>query len=81
MNFAPHVHVPVLMVNGRYDFASPFETSQVPLFRLLGTPERDKKHVVFDSGHVPPWPDVVRETLDWLDRYLGPVASRPSGAR
>ncbi len=81
LNFAPRVHVPVLMVNGRYDFASPFETSQVPLFRLLGSPEKDKKHVVFDSGHVPPWPDVVRETLDWLDRYLGPVASRPSGAR
>jgi hypothetical protein len=32
-----------------------------------------KKHVLFESGHVPPFPDVVRETLDWLDRYLGPV--------
>jgi len=29
--------------------------------------------VLFDSGHVPPWPDVIRESLDWLDRYLGPV--------
>jgi eukaryotic-like serine/threonine-protein kinase len=55
---------------------APYETSQRPLFRLLGTPEKDKKHVVFDSGHVPPWPDVVRETLDWLDHYLGPVATR-----
>jgi dienelactone hydrolase len=73
LNFAPRVHAPVLMINGRYDFTGPYETSQVPLFRLLGTPEKDKKHVVFDSGHVPPWPDVVRETLDWLDRYLGPV--------
>ena len=80
LNFAPHVRVPVLMVNGRYDFIAPYGTSQVPLFRLFGTPEEDKKHVVFDSGHVPPWPDVVRETLDWLDRYLGPVetsSSRP----
>jgi hypothetical protein len=65
------------MINGRYDFVSPLETSQLPLFRLLGTPEEDKKHVVFDSGHVAPWPDVVRETLDWLDRYLGPVTNRP----
>ena len=72
-NYAPRVRMPVLMINGRYDFLNPFETSQQPLFRLLGTPARDKKHVVFDSGHVAPWPDVVRETLDWLDRYLGPV--------
>ncbi len=77
LNFAPRVHVPVLMVTGRYDFALPFETNQVPLFRLLGSPEKDKKHVVFDTGHVPPWPDVVRETLDWLDHYLGPVTTGP----
>ncbi len=77
INFAPRVHVPVLMINGRYDFASPLETSQQPLFRLLGTAEKDKKHVLFDSGHVPPWPDVVRESLDWLDIRLGPVARQP----
>jgi dipeptidyl aminopeptidase/acylaminoacyl peptidase len=75
LNFAPHVRVPVLMINGRYDFSGPYETNQRPLFRLLGSPEKDKKHVVLDSGHVPPWPDVVRETLDWLDHYLGPVGS------
>ena len=74
LHFAPRVRVPVLMINGRYDFTSPLETNQQPLFRLLGSKPADKKHVLFDSGHVPPWPDVVRETLDWLDRYLGPVA-------
>jgi dienelactone hydrolase len=79
LNYAPRVRVPVLMVNGRYDFTAPFETSQQPLFHLLGTPAKDKKHVVFDSGHVPPWPDVVRETLDWLDRYLGPVKTGRTG--
>ena len=75
LHFAPRVRVPVLMINGRYDFGVPFETNQQPLFRLLGSKPGDKKHVVFDCGHVPPWPDVVRETLDWLDRYLGPVAA------
>jgi pimeloyl-ACP methyl ester carboxylesterase len=79
LNFAPRVRVPVLMINGRYDFLAPLETSQKPLFRLLGSPEKDKKHVVLDSGHVPPWPDVVRQTLDWLDRYLGPVARAAVG--
>ena len=79
LNYAPRVRVPVLIINGRYDFTEPFETSQQPFFRLLGSPAKDKKHVVFDSGHVPPWPDVVRETLDWLDRYLGPVATVTPG--
>jgi len=76
IHFAPRVRVPVLMVNGRYDFLSPLQASQRPLFRLLGSPSRDKRHVLFESGHVPPWPDVVRETLDWLDRTLGPVQKR-----
>jgi eukaryotic-like serine/threonine-protein kinase len=49
------------------------ESAQRPFFRLLGTPEKDKKHALCDSGHIPPWKDVVRETLDWLDKYLGPV--------
>jgi hypothetical protein len=74
------VRIPVLMENGRHDFNYPLEESQRPLFRLLGTPEADKKHVLFESGHVPPFPDVVRETLDWLDRYLGPVQTGPPKA-
>jgi len=43
------------------------------MFRLLGTPEKDKRHALFDSGHVPPRNDIIRETLDWLDHYLGPA--------
>ena len=73
LNFAPRVRPPTLMLNGRYDFVYPPATSQEPLFRLLGTPAPDKKHVQFDSGHMPPIQDVMREVLDWLDRNLGPV--------
>ena len=40
LNFAPRVRVPVLMLNGRYDFLNPTATSQEPLFNLLGTPAR-----------------------------------------
>jgi formylglycine-generating enzyme required for sulfatase activity/dienelactone hydrolase len=72
-NFAPYVRQPMLMVNGRYDFLQPVETSQVPLFRLLGPPEKDKRHVIVEAGHLPPNDVVTREVLDWLDRYLGPV--------
>lgn len=73
MNFAPRVKVPVLMVNGRYDFVIPLETCQEPLFRLLGVPPQDKRHVLFDTGHAPPQLPVMKEALNWLDRYLGPV--------
>ena len=42
VNFAPRVKTPLLMLNGRDDFTFPIETSQEPLFRLLGTPAADK---------------------------------------
>ncbi len=75
VNFAPRVKVPVLMLNGRYDFGHPVETDQLPMFRLLGTPEKDKRHVLFDTGHFIALPQpIMKETLDWFDRYLGPVA-------
>jgi len=73
LNFAPRVKVPTLMLNGRDDFMFPVNSSQLPLFHLLGVPYSQKHHVLFDSGHVPPNTPVVKETLDWLDRYLGPV--------
>ena len=73
INFAPRIRMPVLMISGRYDFAYPLEDSQKPLLRLLGTPEQDKRHFLFDGGHVPPVQDTMREVLGWFDKYLGPV--------
>jgi formylglycine-generating enzyme required for sulfatase activity/dienelactone hydrolase len=73
-NFVTHVTIPVLMLNGRYDGTFPVQSSQLPLFQLLATPARDKKHVIYEGGHgVLPLPAAIRECLDWLDRYLGPV--------
>jgi len=70
-NFMPRVHVPVLMLNGRDDFGATVE-AQERYLELLGS--RDKAHHVLDGGHVPAdWRAVIRETLDWYDRYLGPV--------
>jgi len=72
VNFAPRVKVPTLMVNGRDDFAFPLETSQRPLFRLLGAAE--KHHAIFDGGHIPLLLHVmIKEILDWYDRHLGPI--------
>jgi len=73
-NFVTHVTIPVLMLNGRFDLAFPLESSQRPFFHLLGTPANDKRHKIYDGGHGAfPRPDAIRECLDWLDRYLGPV--------
>ena len=73
LNFAPHVKAPVLMLNGRYDFLWPPKISQEPMFRLLGTPPKQKRRVVYDTGHDVPRAEMIKESLIWLDKYLGPV--------
>ena len=73
INFAPRVSAPVLMLNGRYDFFFPVETSQKPLFQLMGAPKEHKRQVIYDTGHAIPRTELIKETLAWLDRYSGPV--------
>ncbi len=75
VDFAPRLTKPVLMVNGRYDATFPYESAQLPLFRMLGTPAADKRQVVFDTPHDVRLrrTDLVREVLDWYDKYLGKV--------
>jgi dienelactone hydrolase len=73
VNYAPRVEVPVLMMNGRYDAVFPFESSQVPLFEALGTPESQKRLLTFQSGHSSyGWnTDLYREGIGWLDGLWG----------
>ena len=73
INFASRVKIPVLMLNGRYDFFYPTEASQLPLFRLLGTPPEHKRHLLYEAAHALPRNELIKETLNWLDRYVGPV--------
>jgi dienelactone hydrolase/predicted Ser/Thr protein kinase len=73
LNFAARVKVPVLMLNGRYDFVFPVETSQKPMFEAMRTAASDKRHLLFESGHSLPRRELVTETLRWFDRYLGAV--------
>ena len=67
--FTPRITCPTLMLNGKYDCFFPLETSQKPMFKLLGTDEKDKKHFVFESGHYVPRANLIREHLDWLKTY------------
>jgi len=75
LNFAPRLKIPVLMINGRYDFVQPLETQQKPMFRSFGTNDLDKRHVVLDTTHyaMVARSEVVREVLGWFDKYLGPL--------
>jgi cephalosporin-C deacetylase-like acetyl esterase len=71
MTFAPRVKVPVLMLNGEFDPFFPVETHARPLFNLLKM--ADKKQVIAPGGHFVPQATLIRETLAWLDKYLGPT--------
>ncbi len=74
-DFAPRLRIPVLMVNGRYDFSFSLDESQNPLFRMFGTPDSDKRHVVLDTPHDvrAKRPQLLAAVLPWLDKYLGAV--------
>jgi alpha-beta hydrolase superfamily lysophospholipase len=75
VDFAPRLKLPVLMVNGSYDFSFPLDKAQNPLFAMLGTAAGDKRHVVMESPHdvTVQRGQLVKEVLAWLDKYLGPV--------
>jgi dienelactone hydrolase len=72
--FYARSRVPVLMMNARYDTAFPQDRDQSVLLNLFGAPAGDKKLVLVEAGHaMVGYPATTRESLDWLDRYLGTV--------
>jgi eukaryotic-like serine/threonine-protein kinase len=73
INYITRVTQPTLMLNGELDFFFPTETSQKPMFELLGTPREHKRRLTYHGGHSVPRVEMIKETLGWLDQYLGPV--------
>ena len=73
LNYISRIKVPTLMLNGKYDMIFPLETAVQPAFNLLGTPEKDKKLIIYDTDHYVPKQELSKESLAWLDRYLGPA--------
>jgi eukaryotic-like serine/threonine-protein kinase len=73
INFLPRVKQPTLMLNGRYDFFFPVRSSQDPLYAILGSKKEEKKHLIYETGHNIPRNELIKETLNWLDQYLGPI--------
>jgi formylglycine-generating enzyme required for sulfatase activity/dienelactone hydrolase len=71
VNFAPRVKVPVLMLNGRYDYFFTTTTSQEPLFNSLGTPAEHRRRVVYESSHMIPRNETIKEVVNWMEKYWG----------
>jgi dipeptidyl aminopeptidase/acylaminoacyl peptidase len=77
VNYVTRVKIPTLMLNGKYDVSFyPYETSVKPMFDLLGTPEEHKDLKLYESDHFIPRNELIKEILNWLDRYLGPVRKK-----
>jgi len=76
INYVGRVTTPTLMLNGRYDMASPYESAVKPMFDRLGTPKEQKEMKLYETDHFIPRNEFIKETLLWLDRYLGPVKSQ-----
>ena len=59
---------PVLMLNGRFDTLHPVERAILPLFERFGVDDEQKRLLLYDTDHIPPREEFVRESLAWLDR-------------
>ena len=72
-HYLPRVTLPFLMINGQYDYIFPVETAQKPMYGLLGTAAEHKDLRIYPGTHSTPYVLRVRDTLSWLDTYLGRV--------
>jgi hypothetical protein len=61
-----------LMLNGRYDFFFPVDSTQEPFYQMLGSKKDQKKHLVYETSHNIPRNQLIKESTNWLDQYLGP---------
>ena len=68
--YTPRIKCPIIMLNGKYDVFFPMETSQKPMYDLIGTETEHKKHYVYPSGHYVPKKELIAEHLNWLNKYL-----------
>jgi hypothetical protein len=73
INFLPRVKQPTLMLNGHYDFFFPVDSTQIPFYNLLGSKKDQKKRIQYETGHNIPRNELIKETLNWYDLWLGPV--------
>ena len=73
-NFPPRVKLPILMLNGRYDFLIPRRVQEPEgAYGYLGTPREDKDLECLRDAATSAPGKAIKDTTDFLDKYLGPV--------
>jgi predicted esterase len=72
INYLPRVKIPMLLLAGRYDPDYSMKQQQA-FYDFLGTPENEKEWKIYESTHYIPRKDLINESLNWLDKYFGPV--------
>jgi dienelactone hydrolase len=72
INYLPRVKIPMLLLAGRYDPDYSIKQQQA-FYDFLGTPENEKEWKIYESTHYIPRNDMINESLNWLDKYFGPV--------
>ena len=68
--YTRRIRIPTIMLNGKFDQYFPYETSQIPMYKLIDVDEENKKHFIYESGHYVPRNELIKQHLDWLERYL-----------
>lgn len=72
IDYLPHVKIPMLLLGGQYDPDFTMETQQA-FYDFLGTPKSDIRWKMYVTTHWIPRTDRINESLNWLDKYFGPV--------
>jgi dienelactone hydrolase len=72
-NYVSRVKIPTMILSGEFDVSFPYDLVVKPMYDLLGTPDEHKLTLKFPSDHNIPKNDLIRESLKWLDKYLGPA--------
>ena len=72
INYLPRVKIPMLLLSGRYDPDYSMKQRQA-FYDFLGTPENEIEWKTYESTHYIPRKDLINESLNWLDKYFGPV--------
>lgn len=73
LNYVHRISVPLLTLNGRLDTILSYEHATRPMYEMVATPEEHRVLKGYDTDHIPPKAEYVKEILDWLDKYFGPV--------
>jgi hypothetical protein len=76
VNFAHRIKIPILLQGALYDPQYPVEQNQKPFLKLFATPEKDKRHTTYETGHyISGLNQYVQDQRAFLDDYFGRPAN------